>query len=217
MANLESAALYTVPSTWVSPYTNPLSTPYRRVVGIEHAGGMPAASWSRIDPTRDVSAYKRRDAEREGIEMPTLALRRLVGFFNRYFVEDPRVKPVYDKKTGHQVDVSTEGINCHRFGYWMRGSIVADRHEVPEAPDHIVAEGVVVERSLPSGKHGVYGSRSDYFLSGSALHSVVGLGEEQEECLQVLASGGFLGVDSYEHVLDFYDPDRDAKVKLYTL
>ncbi len=207
MTDLERVGLHTVPSTWVSPFSDSLDEPYRRVVGLSRASDTRTTTWLKVDPCFPESDYDRTDAAFEVIEMPSLTAERLLSFFNRYFGDERRAKPVLDGN-GHQIDVITEGYNCHRFGYWMKGTPAAQQFEVPGAPDFITKRPAF-SGNLPIGRHCVLGT------VGAAVHSVVGLGEDRDECLQVLASQGHMGIDTYERVVDQYDYMRTRDMQFF--
>ncbi len=210
MTESVSVTLDTVLSTWTSPFQKtPLEQPYRRVVRVRRGVGKTQEDhWSRINPAIPESAYNRNEVTPEVITMKPYLAERLVSFFCHFFVEDPRTKPQYDRVTGTQVGNLDEAYNCHRFGYWMRGTPAAQDFNSPAAPDH-VTEGFAINGNLPMGRHGVLGTR------GAAVHSVVGLGEDRNECLQVTGTGGFLGIDTYEHVVDQYDYMRTAGMQIF--
>lgn len=205
----DQASLYTIPSTWINETAGALSVPYRRIVGISQEVLQPNTIWAVSEPGLSKTQFTKQDATAEKIELDEVHMRRLISFFNRYFVEQP---------TAMQEDAANyEDYNCHRFGYWMRGVPAASRHTLPDAPDHIVAEGYEVKGFLPAGKHGVTGSRTDYALAGAALHSLVGLGRERDDCLEVIGGGGFMGIDTYDNVLAWYNQDQSVNAKLYSI
>jgi hypothetical protein len=206
---------YTVPSTFVRMSTRILSAttaePYRRVVGLSLQDE--ETQWSQIDPRNPDAIYAASDAEVERLIMPDEVAQKIGAFFTRFFVDEPRIK-----LGRHLEDQQVEDYNCHRFGYWMRGVSAAQRFELPEAPDHVVEMGRRALEPLPAGQHGVIGVRDDQLGYGSALHSAVGLGQETEDCIQVLASDGFMGIDTYTSAIDFYQSRikrPDNTVKLY--
>ena len=193
---IDAITAHTVPSTYVRTGCRPTKVPYRRVVGLVVPGF--GEQWSRIDPTIPEAAYSRDEAASEEFEMPGDASNKLGRFWMRFFVEPPRVRSEY------LVDRQEEYTNCHRFGYWMRGVHVAEEFDLPDEPNHIVDMG----RSghpLRAGVHGVLGQRDDAKGIGVARHSVVGLGEDRNDCIQVLASGGFMGIDTYRNAIDYYE------------
>ncbi|HUD06762.1 MAG TPA: hypothetical protein VMR34_02645 [Candidatus Saccharimonadales bacterium] len=97
----------------------------------------------------------------------------------------------------------------------MNGTIVAREFDCPPAPDHVVEEGYPINPPIALGRHAVLGGRDESTRLGAAVHSVVGLGEDRPECIEVLTTDGFMGIDSYENVLDFYDDDRSRGLKFF--
>lgn len=204
MKDLVEVGLHTVSSTWVSPFSDRLVTPYRRVVGIQHRSEMPQVDWSVINPFHPdfESDYDASQTSLEVIAMPELTAERLVTFYKRYFSEPQ------DPQGSWYPGAQIEEYNCHRFGYWMRGTRAAQDYYCPMAPDHIT-EGFSVSNPLPPGRHGVLGT------VGAAVHSVVGLGADRDDCLQVLATDGYMGIDTYENIVDQYDYMRTARMQFF--
>ena len=85
----------------------------------------------------------------------------------------------------------------------MRGSAVAQLDPIPDAPDFVVQEGIKAKPNFPLGRHAVLGV-------GAAVHSVVGLGRETDDCIQVLAYGGNLGINTYQNTLAYYDAGQSS-------
>jgi hypothetical protein len=198
MTKSVEVGLYTVPSTWVRPNLDKLSTPYRRVVGTEYGDGVRSLSWAKIDPSQPETSYRQEDTSLEVINIPNITAERLIGFFQRFYSDTPRSKSNYDLRTGQYMGERTESYNCHKFGYWMSGTPAAQKFECPEAPDY-VTERRPIDTPLPIGRHGVIG------IVGAAVHSIVGLGEDREDCLQVISMGGHMGIDTYQAVIDSYE------------
>jgi hypothetical protein len=208
MAEVTDIGLYTTPSTWVCPFADELNKPYRRVVGVQHSNGIPSTHWTRVDPVNYVFSYDRSDVELEVVTMPVNTAKLLIGFYKRFFADEPRSRPQYSPRDGSYQGEQTEEYNCHRFGYWMRGTPAAQGFECPDAPDHIT-ERRPTNTPLPLGRHGVLGT------VGAAAHSVVGLGEDLEECIQVLSTGGNMGIDTYEAIVDQYDYMRTGGMQYF--
>lgn len=207
---VDAITALTVPSTYVSAFARPTKTSYRRVVGLMIPGF--GELWSRVDPTIPESAYSLDEATDELITLPHDTGQKLGRFFSRFFVEQPRIRIGSNPE-----DRQAESTNCHRFGYWMRGVLAAEGFDIPDEPNHIVDMGRA-GRQLKAGIHGVLGLRDDAAGYGAAIHSVVGLGEDSNECIQVLASQGFMGIDTYTSVIDYYQSlpsTGDRQVKIY--
>jgi hypothetical protein len=195
ISDIEQLSLYTVPSVWINDEHGELDTPYKRVVGLRRADQR-EISWSKINPNNDInSAYKSLDSIEEVFEMPSTIAQLMGSFYLRYFVE----------LTGR---IETEVVNCHRFGYWMKRLATVGNMLVPNAPD-FVTQGPTVNGSLGIGETGVIGS------CGTALHTVVGLGKQRSECIQVVAYDGYMGIDSYQNVLESYDPENLQDLDIY--
>ena len=198
----ETLTLQTVSTNEVIPSTRKTKEPYKRVVGIY---GMGEELWSRTDIKyrEPLTPYAQADASPEEIEFPDYMGERLLAFFERYFVKDAMIvqKARMSLLTGQHYEV--DEYNCHRFAYWMKGVPAAQSFDVPEAPDHIVTDGMEVPGSLDMGRHGAFGSRN-YRRAGAALHSVIGLGVDRNDCLQVTGIGGLMGVDTYSNLRELY-------------
>lgn len=207
MAELVELRLFTTPSDLVYGLDRPTAVPYRRIVGMSYGDGMPAEYWSRTDHFGAAGAYDRDQATPETLAMPDHMAHKLISFFERYFANGRQPIPTTDGSRVAEGRVRDQ-YNCHRFGYWMRGSAVASRVEFPEAPD-FVTEGFAIQGGVPMGRHSVLGT------PGAAVHSVVGLGRDSDECLQVLSTGGFMGIDTYQHILDHYDPNGNRGMQFY--
>ncbi|HZP55446.1 MAG TPA: hypothetical protein VFB03_01610 [Candidatus Saccharimonadales bacterium] len=183
-------AAYTVPSTWTRPEFKPTVRPYNRVVGLTNNGEVLwQPTFGSADPNHQ---FSKSDAERVAIPSNDIFAKRLIEFFARYIAEC---------RGGH---ISTETYNCHRFGLWMVG---ADSGNSVRPPTEVVdSEPIEKGRRLSLGQRGVIG----YKFRGhtSASHSIVGLGREKPDCIQVIAVGGHMGIRSYEDTLDhYYDPE----------
>lgn len=164
--------------------------PYRRVVGIEVMG---EATWAISGPDQaEGDHYEPAEAAPLALDASPLFGARLAAFFKRYLAAERKSQADY---------------NCHRFAHWMGGIEGSDVFRLLSPPDHILKQGHEVEGSLPLGAHGVIGSRvhthGDYH--GLAKHSVVGLGEDNPDCIQVTALGGYLAIASYQDVLGEYN------------
>lgn len=202
MAETVLVKLYTTESNYVGIGNRPTATPYRRVVGISVGEGMPQEKWTPARNRNTLEVYSPSDVDMLKIDATERFASKLFSFFSKYYVEGPN-QPPQPEITGipYEYDPERYLTNCHRFGYWMRGSAVAQFDPLPEAPDFVVQEGIKAQPNFPLGKHAVIGS-------GAAVHSVVGLGRETEDCIQVLGTGSNLGIDTYQNTLSYYDPDQ---------
>jgi hypothetical protein len=78
----------------------------------------------------------------------------------------------------------------------------------------IINQGAPSDR-LPLGRQGVLGERTDPYVRYIA-HSVIGLGEDRDEFLEVSHTYGYLGIQQYTNSLPYYEMMRGTN-GLYTL
>jgi len=85
-------------------------------------------------------------------------------------------------------------INCHWFGRMIAG--------LPPSTDEpfFSSEGLVVDGSLAMGELGIVAEPA-----GNTHHSLIGLGEDVPESIQVMSSNGEFGIARNEDVIGFYD------------
>lgn len=202
MAEIVPIKLYITESSYVGIDNRPTTTPYKRVVGMSVGDGMPQEMWTPARNRNTLEVYTPSDVDMLEIEATERFASRLSSFFSKYFVEGPK-QPPQPEIPGVAYEFNPERYltNCHRFGYWMRGSAVAQLDALPDAPDFIVQDGIKSKPNFQLGQHAVLGS-------GAAVHSVVGLGLDTEDCIQVLGTGSNLGIDTYENTLAYYDPGQ---------
>lgn len=184
----------TVESTWMNLFTDKTSKPYSRVVGLQTSSG---ELWAADSDNGDSeNHYEKQNANRQTIELNEILYVRLVSFFKRYFSVVPDEKDAY---------------NCHRFAYWMTGKSIAQELERPPAPDASIRKRRRVNGGLPLGEHGVWILND----GEKAVHSVIGLGKDKPEYMQVIASQGYLALDGYKNLQDFLQNNFKGKVELY--
>jgi hypothetical protein len=88
--------------------------------------------------------------------------------------------------------------NCHRFSRSMKSAGLARGYEAQEPVTQYFRDRPRVD-SLPAGAIGLIG------VSGYGVpHSLVGIGEDIPESLQVMSSRGELGIAANEVVLGWY-------------
>lgn len=86
-----------------------------------------------------------------------------------------------------------KAMNCHYFG-----RLIAGMPESSEAP-YLTSDGEVVKTPLALGELGIIGSNDAY-----PHHSLVGLGEEISESIQVMSGFGEFGIANNNASLLFY-------------
>jgi hypothetical protein len=104
-----------------------------------------------------------------------------------------------------------EAMNCHKFSRLMHG-IHLERtiqDEEPLVEDESGCRQVV---NLALGRIGVIGVEAV-----GVLHSLVGLGEDNPESIQVMSVDGELGICPNEHILDFYQRLFESEARLYSV
>ena len=194
----------TVESNYAGPFSPATDEPYQRVLGLSIGNGMPENLWTPSGSGADLLDYTQSDTEERTIEIPSIIAGRLGSFFNRFYVEAPQ----YQLQSPESQLAEFYETNCHRFSYWMKGTPAAEGPGIPAAPDHIVSEGLRVKPPFKLGRHAVLGRHA-------AIHSVTGLGEDTDECLQVLASSGPMGIGRYDAILADYDPGGSRDYAYY--
>ena len=199
--------MHTIPSTWVNKDRDDLDLPYRRIVGISPLKDGQDNIWVDCDLSRLETYFDKQAVSSELIELDEILSDRLVGFFRRYFVEPQRTRPFILNGTVHSID--TETYNCHLFGYWMSGMNITSSFYLPDEPENISNYGRLLDGNAKLGQHAVLS------FYGDSIHSVVGLGEDNDSCLQVIATNGHIGIDTYENVVDQHDYMRTDKMQFY--
>lgn len=215
MPTLERVTLHTVRSTWSGQIKNPLANPYRRILGIESGDEQ---LWSRVGPLDHDMRDLKRQAVTEELEVPDNFKQRLISFFERFLADRARTERRYETNNGLNSPnpVTGYGYNCHRFAFWMRGVGEVQDIVVPGPLEHIIEEGIVVENPLALGQHAVVGVRVAMTGKGYADHSLIGLGEDTNDCLQVSGARGYMGIDTYARTLENYSAPY-LPSKIFTL
>ena len=121
---------------------------------------------------------------------------RLTEFFDTYLIHGERQGAEY---------------NCHIFAAVMTDTVeldIANNNDVFDQADDmargIVDQGTAQSGNLPFGKQGVIGERTEPFVRYIA-HSMIGLGEDRDEFLEINHTYGDLGVQRYAHSLPYYE------------
>jgi hypothetical protein len=192
---VEAVNLYVVPSTWVfveraqgELRSVHMPEPYSRVVGMK----TPAGDRLWVAPTHpeDREAYyDPEDAEEKAVALEPIHRRRLAAIFNRFMV--------YGTQTA-------EGLNCDRFVRLMSGNEEWPGTDVAQAEvEALITAGTIVDRNLRLGERGDFGSKRPDDTP-VYHHAVFGLGEDNEECLQIMGASGHLAVMTYDSIGRFY-------------
>jgi hypothetical protein len=182
-ASSETITLHTAPDRWLSFFLS--DQPYQRVLTVIETDGTEHAS-----PAFD--QYNPDDINRRELPSTPELSQRLADFFDTYLIS----------RRGRRY-------NCHKFALWMSGveiPEVAGDSDWTEIAEPMMEDGTRHEGPLALGKMGIIGHK----MGGHprALHSVVGLGEDNPECLQVMGLNGYLGIDTYDHALELCMPDH---------
>lgn len=185
--------VFTVKSSWIRRNGTPEQTPYDRIVGIE----VPSSDevlWTPDKIDHDFnSGFNPDETEREELELTDDLANRLIGFFTKYLT---------DKNGERSTDYS-----CHRFAFNIRGGEPPCSDEGLFSAASIIEHGEIAKTPLGLGTHAVYGaaaSPESGRLMAKPLHSVIGLGEASERCLQVSDYQGHLGLRTYRNIVDYY-------------
>lgn len=113
--------------------------------------------------------------------MPADLEDKVISFFERYSVKIPESEDAY---------------NCQRFGYWIADGPIAHELKRPGEPDPNIDRRIEIDGGMLLGQWGV-------LILGSGkktVHSLIGLGEQTESFLQVMASQGYMGVDRLDRL-----------------
>jgi len=171
----------------VQPETSNLpyrQPPYHEIVGITHDN---AELWI---PGADIPT-----TQAETWQFPDKLAQNIVGYFSKYHVES---RSLYR--------------NCHLGAVIMSSGNVVTMDDVEEAATQMVQAKNITTENLSLGTWGVYGLE----MGGApfALHSVIGLGEDLDLCLQVDKVLGPLSITSYTNNLEHYQYGYPS-IKLY--
>ena len=88
---------------------------------------------------------------------------------------------------------SGRALNCHAFAASMKN---------PDSPSDVIEEGSLASRNLKLGEIGMFGI--NYGDVTVPFHSVIGLGEENDSCIQAWPLKG-IGMARYEDLKVLYD------------
>jgi len=195
MKSSNSLTFYTVPSVWVNQWSSETARPYDRIVGIENKlETLWAVEYKNGDPS---VSYSRQNVKKVDVQLPSDLQKRVFSFFKRYFAVIPDEKDKY---------------NCHRFAYWMIGRKDASNLKRPRAPYPSLKNKSLVKSGIKLGETGVW------ILDGNkkkSVHSVLGLGKDNDTFLQVLAYKGYLALADRKSLKDYFESEFEAPVDLY--
>ena len=189
---------YTVPHTVGPKSSSPFEA--QMVVGVRAEDGNTLWAPGQNDSSEKLPEYQSGDAEETRIILVPGMPSRLVNFFQNFIMHNKTelgyTRPTYD---------------CHFFAQWMRGRPGpyhdARRLRITErlAQVMIVDGEVASDMNVGLGRLGVLGVRA-LSESGpvSAKHSIIGLGEESGNCIQVMGTYRPLIISSCADVAEHY-------------
>lgn len=191
MTKAEQLAVYTVPSTWTRPNFRPTQNPYQRIVGIPLDGEI---IWVDPEMTADPDgAYSDNDVEEVLIPNRGEFGQRLVEYFARYIAGCRGML------------LNIDSYNCHHFGLLMEGLKAVNEEQMRlflKPPNYLVKGQPLTEDSLGLGQKGVIGVK--FRGHSAASHTIVGLGRELSNCIQVMGVDSHLGIQSYADTIAHY-------------
>ena len=174
--------VYTTPHNFLKAGYPRAPRTFDQIIGIQTDSG--ERLWSSyISPGDTTSPPKPIDAEEAVLPLNEHQAVKLLQFFKDWFMRD---RP------------ATFQINCHWFARWMTDNHTGKVNEAPEMD--LLRDGVTVE-TLAIGQAGILGFRMNGI--SVAMHSLVGLGIENSQCLQVMAADGYLATADYDTVRDY--------------
>ena len=185
----EALTVGVVPSTWLARTAGRkhvrTEEPYDRVVLVKPPkGGELLASPTHLkDPD---AAYSETDIRLIDIPSNSLLTSRFTAFFGGFICY-----------------ASGEIFDCHFFANWMAGKGRPNTSSEYEGEaDSIIRNGTVVDGGFRLGEQVVIGG-----VKGNGpkpYHSFMGLGEDRDDCLQVMSTGGHVGITKIESMHRFY-------------
>jgi len=176
--------LYTVPSTWVGKDCAPFPTPYDRIIAIKSPDGsvLRTGRPSYKDPG---AGFSLDDITR--IEIPTnpVLSERIAAFAQTCLI-----------------GASPDSFNCHQFSSWVNSgkqtaSPLHQHTKIVDAPKlNSPATGLAL------GQRGFVGRM--LYDTPKVLHSMIGLGEDNPQCIQIMANGGYLALTTYDEQVAYF-------------
>jgi hypothetical protein len=178
--------IYTTPSTWTRDGALPTVAPYDRIVGTDTGNGLLAC--------RDFDDVPR--TEQSVVVTPALRER-----FHQFF---QKVIIPHDPETPGSILNQSGDYNCHRFTFAMDGLDAGTTDRALPLAERLARRSNVADTPYPLGAAGVMWI-NDMQRGRIAVHSFIGLGKRVPVSLQVLATGGHVGLRRYDEMTASYD------------
>lgn len=186
--------IFTVKSDWIRRDEALDVEPYDRVVGVDVPDSDKTLWTVDVVPEDFESKFDPKDTEREELKLPQNMALNLLAFFKKHLTDSDGERDLF--------------YNCHRFAYNLGGSEPQSGLVGTISAGEVIKFGEKTDPPLSIGQHAVYGAFHGEESSSNGLaqplHSVVGLGQEEERCLQVCDIEGHLGLRKYVSVEAYY-------------
>ena len=173
--------VYTTPSTWTRHGAAPTAGPYDRIVGADTGNGLLAC--------RDFDDVLRTE---QSIVVTPMLRDRFHNFFQKVIIP-------HDAEAPHSILNHSGDYNCHRFTFAMHGTDTGDTMHALTQAERYVRLCNVADRPYPLGVAGVTWL-NDLHRGRMPVHSFIGLGKHKHISLQVIGTGGHVGLRSYEEM-----------------
>ncbi len=189
------------------------NTEYHRVVGIDNSRGHVLWSYGRGNEPHKPEYYDSDAVEKMTFTLPSTITERVTTYFTKHLVPLPQ---------------DTDAYNCHTFAYdtmdrrqpvgiCPNDDDAVNADIIPDSDSRLTRRLYLPARTISNeglgvGVHGIVGILTNHngilgqFRRRQVLarHSLIGLGAETNLSLQVMAWRGFLGLDTYQNILDEY-------------
>jgi hypothetical protein len=165
-------------------YKESMNTPHRQVVGIRLHDSQPIELWDPRFPHGSSNEHFRTRGGTILQENLTVTARMLCGLKICFEEFEARGRELF--------------YNCFSFAENLNGN--HDEYFRDAAEDVVVRGKIVNPMRLRLGNVGVIGFRTSN--KAEPLHSVVGLGEDVDECLQITCWHGYVAISSYQAAWD---------------
>lgn len=188
MRQLTELIVQTTPSTLRHPgMYRRTQEPYRRILSVESTLGSVVALNTVCDSDKTI----------EKLRVPPLFARRLLLFMKKYVA-------AYDPESADAQMEDNETYNCHRFALDMVGVPTTDRYQAGALAKSLAVICAPRSTPLPLGTYAVVRNKDPRQKRARLAHSFIGLGKDNPDCLQVVFTGGHIGLAPYEQVLADY-------------